>query len=408
MNRRNTSLYTRKKRKQHAGKVIGQGSYGCVLSPPLECEEPNLLQKGYVSKFMEVGEANSELKEFRTINKLDPTERYHLGKPIMCRPKNTVKNKNELKKCNNNPKTASLNRYRILLLKNGGTDLDKFCQQLPKSVNSAQFWNSAQQIVTGLYFFEKKHICHHDIKPSNIVYSPITKKMVFIDFGLMNSFRKIIEEANRSLIHGRFHWSYPLDYLLLNKNIFQSFVSLSLEKRQTMSNKFIRDFMNNKNDLFSSFDTTFYYFYGNQPFNKEAHLRAFFDCICKETITYSDYLQRTIQSIDSYAIGMTLSYAVNRFYESGKISQPVWNFGIQLFREEMGNWNPKLRNLNFTNILSKYQTFLSLIATTPNVPGPLAPKRGGNGVNTVIKYADIDPMEEKQKKEWFDNLLINS
>ena len=70
-------------------KRVGEGSYGCVHNPPLKCinqlYNPDPTK---VSKILRKKDANSELKEFKLINKADKKEDFHLGNPGSCFPDN--------------------------------------------------------------------------------------------------------------------------------------------------------------------------------------------------------------------------------------------------------------------------------------------------------------------------------
>jgi len=365
---------------QHAGKIIGQGSYGCVTSPALPSTTPLPNNgNGYVSKFMKKSEAQDELHEFELIDTLDPTNRYHLGTPILYVPVLNEASLREVKGCRHAPSQKNFHHYRALLLKYGGVDIDKFCEKITNKTKVGQFWKAMGVALEGMVFFEKHYICHHDIKPSNLVYSPETNKMAFIDFGLMTQFQKMSQRAKHSELTGRVHWSYPLEYMFLNYDSYQQFMRLSSTQSREWENMFIEEFFQNKEDVFSSFDTTFYYFYSGGITTsigrsiKEAHLRECFKGM-RQYKNYEVFLRRTIQSIDCYAMGMTLQYALNQFFKKRLISQEIWKMGTALFREQMGNWNPQKRLLNFSTILASYRPFLELVESTT----PLRPVfRGG-------------------------------
>jgi hypothetical protein len=74
-----------------------------------------------------------ELKEFLFIGKIDPTNDYHLGEPIICKPDyNDPELINDIKNCNYINKTELPNEltkenYSLLLIKYGGPDLKALC-----------------------------------------------------------------------------------------------------------------------------------------------------------------------------------------------------------------------------------------------------------------------------------------
>ena len=63
-------------------KVIGVGSYGCVLHPPLPCKEGKQPTDNMVSKLMDTHDANKEMNEINKItNRLEqiPDARRYFG-----------------------------------------------------------------------------------------------------------------------------------------------------------------------------------------------------------------------------------------------------------------------------------------------------------------------------------------
>ena len=86
-------------------RVIGEGSYGCVHAPALQCLDlsknkiANNKFKDPVSKIMEDHEARQEEMEYNTIDAFDKTQQYYLGKPIKCKVSVSDDTKNALKRC---------------------------------------------------------------------------------------------------------------------------------------------------------------------------------------------------------------------------------------------------------------------------------------------------------------------
>jgi serine/threonine protein kinase len=163
--------------------VIGEGGYGCVLKPSIHCKtlpKPRFNYDGYVSKIMTTNNANTEFHEFETIGALDPTNEYHLGKPILCRPKLDDPNvKKGIEKCKRIKLTdieADPNSYSLLVLKDGGPDLKSLCVNYlakylstNKQRKTDQFWLEVHHLIKGLKFFRDNGVVHYDIKPQNIM-----------------------------------------------------------------------------------------------------------------------------------------------------------------------------------------------------------------------------------------------
>ena len=69
-------------------KVVGEGTFGCVLKPSLKCNTNKTIDyKDRVSKLMFDYDARNELKEYAYLSKIKGLEDYALIAPIYCKPK---------------------------------------------------------------------------------------------------------------------------------------------------------------------------------------------------------------------------------------------------------------------------------------------------------------------------------
>ena len=111
--------------------VVGEGTYGCVHKPPMKCKDKDIItDPTLASKLMKNTDAFKEMTEFKLIEESDKQQKFHLGKPTLCRVDNTLSNKKAMKKCkNNNYDTGNIDNYSLLLLKYGGLDLDKYAKK---------------------------------------------------------------------------------------------------------------------------------------------------------------------------------------------------------------------------------------------------------------------------------------
>jgi hypothetical protein len=178
--------------KQKGGKVLGQGSYGCVISPPILCSSKiNKLNK--VSKLInltnaskaEYDEAINEYKSGEIFKKVDPNNMYFLPGIDLCeitdKDKNITKqNQKDIEKCGfkDNKQTFLLN---ILMKK--GDDFPK----ITKELNETNFLKSLAYVLNGANkSIYDLNICLLDIKGDNILYSKDDDSEeiypVFIDF----------------------------------------------------------------------------------------------------------------------------------------------------------------------------------------------------------------------------------
>jgi len=206
-------------------KVIGEGSYGCVIKPALECNEDfdKEVYKNKVSKVMVKKNAIDELKEMQFLSKLKGIEKYAVSTPQMCEPKLDNNFNNSIKKCKN-PLISKYNTQIFksdlaqLLLENGGLDLEQTIDLLffyeDKEFNNIEqhdlFFTSLLNLFDGLIFFRENNIVHFDIKLINLVYNFDTNKSKFIDFGMMKKDKTIKDEYSRNKAwYAESHFNWP-------------------------------------------------------------------------------------------------------------------------------------------------------------------------------------------------------
>jgi serine/threonine protein kinase len=369
--------------------VIGEGAYGCVHKPSLHClnknttTKQNINYKNYVSKIMKTGEAEKELKEFVVIGSYDNTNEFHLGMPILCQPElnDTIIN-NEISACKHiNSKEVKKypNDYKILLLKFGGPDLKKLCNSqlktyLKKNAKSKtdKFWLEVHHLLKGIQFFKHNGIVHNDIKPQNILFNMKTNKLMFIDFGLMRSKEEIIRLSKKSdNFLGIYHWSFPFDCGLMNKDNWINYNNLNKAKKITYKNQLsemiVSESKKNTFDISiknpASFNLLFSYINTDEDFLNDAtkynYIEHFFDGY-NNLITnnsYDNVLDRTIDSIDVYGIGFTLQYILNCFYRQNVIDLRFFK-RLSTFFYKMYDFNPETREINIDNLINEYENIL--------------------------------------------------
>ena len=108
----------------NTSEVIGQGTYGCVHSPPLLCKESSEKDLKNVSKLLTSSEASKEMKEYVLINNIDQNKDYYLGQPTQCKVSTKKSNKRAIRDCNISEDVFDqYDNYSLLIMKNGGLNL---------------------------------------------------------------------------------------------------------------------------------------------------------------------------------------------------------------------------------------------------------------------------------------------
>jgi serine/threonine protein kinase len=373
--------------KQANRNVIGEGAFGCVHKPSLKCQTPpsqGFNYNNYVSKIMTKTNAQKELAEFVIISNIDPTNKYHLGTPKICSPNVTQDNfSQDISKCKNIKNTDVMrdpNKYGLLLLKFGGINLkelvDKyFTKYLSKDKDNRVdlFFIEIHRLIMGLKMFKDNGIIHYDIKPQNILFSPETGEMKYIDFGQMRTKRVVINSStNNNNGLGSFHWSYPFDCGIMNKNQYDKFKRLDEDERDDytfeLNGLIDRGIINNHNYKFklpikkpTAFLLLFNYINLVPPFASArfSYVDEFVTGMGElvDTKSYPEVLDFIADSIDVFGLGFTLQYMINNFKKVNAISVETYTIMSSLFNK-MCDFNPRLRLIDIDLILTEYETIL--------------------------------------------------
>lgn len=364
-------------------KVIGEGSYGCVQQPSIPCEtlpSADFKYDEYVSKLMKNKDAQKELSQFIVIGNYDTNNEYHLETPILCKPELTKDIIDDIEKCKYFKKTDIVDNpddFSLLLLKYGGPDLSVFCKdhiknflKTNKNIKSDHFWLEVQHLLKGLKFFRDNNIIHHDIKPQNILFNLDNGKLMFIDFGLMNTTTDIIEKSKTGKNNlAVFHWSYPFETGFMNKTIYDYYKNTS-NSIGKFRNALVKMIINGDPNIYGiplkrpdAFQLLFSYIdpKGKQPTHPAqfAHINDFFKGFDKyvKNYTYDDFLDRAVKSIDVFALGFSLQFILNCFKNHKAIDNGFYTKASSLFGK-MYDFNTLSRELDIENILNEYENIL--------------------------------------------------
>lgn len=195
-------------------KIVGEGTYGCVVEPALECKKPENYENK-VSKVMRKNDAIEELKEYELLKSIPDIDKYTVNVPVLCEPKLGVKFSTVVRECKGKRVRAAYQvnqqHLAILLMENGGLDLNNFTTNIfPKlDINDQnKFLTAILDAIKGVQFFNKVGIIHQDIKSGNMVYNLKTNKLKFIDFGLMITKEKFIRSSTRNKNTFAQTWDY--------------------------------------------------------------------------------------------------------------------------------------------------------------------------------------------------------
>jgi len=185
------------------GKVIDAGGFGCVLYPSIPCNNSNKVNKKYVTKLMLKEYAEEEYdkinKIHRILENIHNYQKYFLINNIyLCTPSHLSKDDLVLfdKKCkplvknkiNRNNINQHLDKLYALNMPYGGTSLDSILEHgaLFSDIYLLNI-HLIQLYQYGIIPMNNKHVCHGDLKASNILILSESQKdpiVRMIDWGM--------------------------------------------------------------------------------------------------------------------------------------------------------------------------------------------------------------------------------
>jgi len=302
-------------------KVIGEGTFGCVLKPSLECKDkPGISYINKVSKLLSKSDAKKEIAEYSKVSNADKKNKFYLGKPEDCPVNDTYSNINAIRYCKiGSDAIRQLDKYQLILMEDGGENIVDYTDKMrswPKSEmsteNCEKFALEALRLFAGLKLFLDKNLVHHDLKPQNIVYNAAAGRLNFIDFGMMKSKRTIMTEARKGQCKSAFfHWSYPWELRYINKGLFDVTMSHKSMMETAIST------LKNPNGPHSK---NLGYFFGHvlpKVLSDSDYQYKFNEYMSGYEVTvrrdmnemgYEAFLEKSVSTIDLYGVGMAMNY----------------------------------------------------------------------------------------------------
>jgi serine/threonine protein kinase len=334
----------------NSSSVVGEGSYGCVHKPRMECSKSEkskrLNSDKYISKFMLTKDAITELSEYTTISNIDKKKKYYLGKPLKCKPKKNKYNLNSAKKCDiyekyhDSNKTkrnnSTFSKFSLLIIPDGGLDISKFGNSLERESVSVRnnklkmFWKDSKKLFYGIMLFQKHGILHHDVKPQNILFDG--SKLRFIDFGLMRKIKDVeyFSKNSENYIAEYPFWSYPFEFAYLNRDVYMKIAGFSIEEKNQYILKIEEELKDSSSKISIAFRLFFDYILNNSSEKEreqeiQLYLNDFVNFINDEMIpgNYEAFLEKSLNTIDLFGVGITLKFMLSfskSFFDSDKIN----------------------------------------------------------------------------------------
>lgn len=174
------------------GKLLGEGTYGCVFYPPIKCDGETRRKSGVGKIVKNLHNANDEIKIAKQLLKMDPTGKYTnpIVSECMIKKKNITKKDEENIICGVTNTLNDMKTYKQIIYKYKGKDLLVSTEE--KDIKKFM------HLISGLTVLQKHNICHRDIKEQNIL--AIKNRYVYIDFGLSLKLNSVYSEAQYGIL----------------------------------------------------------------------------------------------------------------------------------------------------------------------------------------------------------------
>jgi serine/threonine protein kinase len=173
-------------------KYVNHGTYGCVFRPAVGCHKNKLNSENVSKLFASEEEMFKERTEHKKINDyIDPYNVFTLKLVETCGIDTKKFDDEELDNCRNFNSTPK-NKVPQLVYEDGGYDL----VDASKKFDFKQIFNGLFFVFKGLLIMEEKKYGHIDIKPANVVFNPVSKRAVLIDFGLSRGIESFYQKEH--------------------------------------------------------------------------------------------------------------------------------------------------------------------------------------------------------------------
>jgi len=232
-------------------KLLGRGTFGCIISPPLKCNghpskpiQPNFkglsdlqiasaktkyisdlkgytsLYKNKVSKLMLGPNADEEFANTRILVDLDPDNNFLIYPTSICDVdvdnlhKIDGKYINAIQECEINFQVPD-NNLKLLYLPYSGKIITKL---ILNHTNIPNLFSNLINILNGINILHSKNIVHLDIKAENILVSKDGDnfKPKIIDFGFMMHIPDFFSYKNPQFFKSYFIWPVEFKFLDIN------------------------------------------------------------------------------------------------------------------------------------------------------------------------------------------------
>tara|TARA_B110001450_G_scaffold191587_5_gene179788 strand:- start:1157 stop:2533 length:1377 start_codon:yes stop_codon:yes gene_type:complete len=353
-------------------KFIGEGSYGCLYYPGVDCNGKKNKKKT-ITKIQEINfYSKNEIIIGKLIKKINNFKKYYAPITKFCIISfNKLNNSNlELDKCevlfddffyDNNQNNKLINtKYFLTYIKyiNNKTLKNFFIDIENPSIFFQNYLSCFLWLLNSLIILNKNNIIHNDLHYNNILYNLKIKYPMIIDFGLSYDLKKLYK-LNKNIDYKyikKFFFDYRSDsynhniekrfisfIVYNNHDYFYSNVESNFEKNK-LTKKIIKHFLNDCVTSITNNHEIYYFFTTEEIDDYKKSLYNFYMKFNNKNkyVYYSDIVQELLPFVflhnDLYSLiidYMYIYYLKKDFIENNKYLKKIVHFCIQLFKKNL-------------------------------------------------------------------------
>jgi serine/threonine protein kinase len=200
----------------HKTDILGEGSFGCVVRPPVLCDSDKKKiskTKSDVGKlFVSAKDFKKEVATAKIVASIDPNGDKLLTPSEHCETSlKSITDPSVTWNCEALRELGGVvgdKRIYQLMMPYGGERLDDYLKAHKPS--HKEFIQLMIPVMEAIVQLKKHKYCHQDIKVSNILVTP-SQKAIVIDYSLMVAFKDIYKKPNRHYLRHTY-LPYPPEY----------------------------------------------------------------------------------------------------------------------------------------------------------------------------------------------------
>lgn len=225
-------MTVRRKKTKRGGTKLGEGTYGCVITPPPSCHGEKLANDDGAPKVAKVFKREYEFDAYgrpiamldyadeewdlaKAVHKLDPKNKW--SPPVYQRCELPVKHMTyDKKECELTKHLKDSELATYIVMKYGGSSLEDLVDA-KETISLEDFKTIMHTCLFGISALARNEWIHMDIKPGNILFDPKEKKCYLIDFSLMTPYDETLYVPDRTeFLRYKYPWFPPEFYIAVN------------------------------------------------------------------------------------------------------------------------------------------------------------------------------------------------